>query len=228
MRPAPFVCLSIACLAACSEPDTQAVFAQVGWMEWPAEVLAGKSFSVRLVGYGATCGAVRFDPGTTVDNSAVTFEPFFLVPNHAVICPVEGQVTRPVALPPIWPFFDHQAPIGGLAAQYPRTYEVRAAANVSAPAVADASLPVRTFGEIVVRNDSIDASHTNAAGQVTAIRDSTGCVEIYALGPLTAYLVENPPADTATYWYAFVQGYIYRPAKPVCGDSVVFHLVTRN
>jgi len=39
--------------------------------------------------------------------------------------------------------------------------------------------------------------------------------------------VENPP-DTTTFWSAFVQGYLYAPAAPVCGEKRVFHLVARQ
>jgi hypothetical protein len=85
---------------------------------------------------------------------------------------------------------------------------------------------VRTFGEIVVRSDSIDSSRVNAGGDVSAVRDSSGCVVIFA-GP-TPYVVENPPADTTTNWSAFVQGYLHKATAPVCGQSEVFHLVTRN
>jgi hypothetical protein len=230
MRPAPFVCLTLAAVSACSERENRVVFAQVNWMEWPAEVLATQPFSVRLEGYGVGCNnVVRFDPGTTVDNSAVTFEPFFLVSGPPVFCPLSDRPAGPSATSPVAPFFDTRAPVNGLPAQFPRSYEVRGATDVSAPGpVAESALPVRTFGEIVVRSDAADPSRVNAGGRVYAVRDSTGCVEIYVGSPSTQYVVENPPADTATYWSGFVQGYIYKPAAPLCGANEVFHLISRN
>src|SRR6266566_2765930 len=105
MRPASFVLLLAVPVVARSEPDTRIEPAQVSWMEWPAEVMAATTFTVRLVGYG-------------------------------------------VALSP------------------------------------------------------------------------------YGVYP--GYVIENPPADTAEYWFGFVRGYIYEPAAPVCGEAKVFHLVTRD
>ena len=52
MRAVSFACLALAPLAACTEPDSEIVSAEVTWMEWPAEVLAATPFTVRFVGYG--------------------------------------------------------------------------------------------------------------------------------------------------------------------------------
>ena len=223
MRRASFVCLTAAVLVACSN-DTSVVFTQVNWMEWPAEVPPAQSFSVRLVGFNQGCGDVRFDPGMTVDNSALTFEPFFVFSGPRQFCPLASASGS--GTPPIFAFFDVQSKVAGLDAPSPRSYEIRAATDVSAPASAPASIPVRTFGQIVVRSDSVDSSRTNAGGRVSASRDTAGCVRIFA--GVNQYVVENPPADTATFWSAFVQGYIYRPATPLCGESIVFHLFSRN
>jgi len=88
-----------------------------------------------------------------------------------------------------------------------------------------------TFGEVIVRPTLPSPSLVrNAAGAVTAQRDSTGCLRIRPsglLGPGGAIVVENPP-DTSTQWWGSVRGYIYQPAAPVCGEPRVFHLVTRN
>lgn len=195
-------------------------------MEWPAEVLPAQSFTVRLVGFNQGCGDQRFDPGTTVDNSAVTFEPFFVFSGPRQFCPLAaGTVSSPGA-PPGLAFYDVRSKVAGLDAPSPRSYDMRAATDVSVAANAPSSIPVRTFGQIVVRSDSVDSSRTNAGGRVSATRDLSGCVRIFA--GFNQYVVENPPADTATYWSAFVQGYLYRPAALVCGDSIVFHLVSRN
>jgi hypothetical protein len=228
MRRIVFACLVLASFAACTGPDSEVVPAQMQWMEWPAEVLASASFEVRLVGYGAACAVQRFDPGLSVDNSAVTFEPFFLVRKPQPICPAYDRASLQAASPSlVIPFFDTLATVGGLPAQTSRSYEIRAAANVSAQAAAPTALPVRTFGEIVVRTGSVDASRTNAGGMAYAQRDSAGCIRIF-VGLAQFYVIENPPADTATFWSGFVRGYLYAPATPVCGADTVFHLVTRE
>jgi hypothetical protein len=228
MRGVAFACLVLASVAACTGPDSEVVPAQMQWMEWPAEVLASAAFTVRLVGYGAGCGVQRFDPGLSVDNSAVTFEPFFLVRKPQPVCPAYDRASAPVSrLSLVVPFFDTLASVGGLAAPSSRSYELRAAANVSAAAAAPTALPVRTFGEIVVRTDLADALRTNAGGMAYAQRDSSGCVTIF-VGISHDYVVENPPTDTATFWSGFVRGYLYKPATPVCGADTVFHLVSRE
>lgn len=195
-------------------------------MEWPAKVLAAQPFTVRLVGFNVGCENMRFDPGTTVDNSAVTFEPLFLISGPLLACPLDNRESRASAAPPIAAFFVTQVSVAGLTAQSPRSYEIRGAADVSAAPTAPSTLPLRTFGAIVVRGDTVDSSQVNAGGRVSADRDSAGCVRIFA--GLNQYVVENPPADTATNWSAFVQDYLHRAAAPVCGDSIVFHLISRN
>jgi len=224
MRRASFACYAAAVFVACSSDETRVVFSQLNWMEWPAEVRVSQPFRVRLVGFNAGCGEQRFDPGTTVDNSAVTFEPFFVFSGPPVFCPLPATSTS--ATIPIVAFYDVRSPVAGLSPSVSRSYEVRGATNVSVSPATPSALPVRTFGEIVVRTDSADSTRTNAGGQVSAARDSSGCVRIFA--GVNDYVVENPPADTATYWSAFVQGYLYRPSTPLCGDSVAFHLVSRN
>ena len=162
----------------------------------------------------------------TVDNSAVTFEPFFVFSGPPVVCPLAAGTMPTAGTPPIFAFYDFRSTVAGLSAPAPRSYEMRAATDVSVPVTAPASIPVRTFGQIVVRSDSVDSSRTNAGGMVSASRDLSGCVRIFA--GFNQYTVENPPADTATVWSAFVQGYLHKPAALVCGDSLVFHLVSRN
>jgi hypothetical protein len=230
MRPALFACVSLAALAACSEPESEILPAEVSWMEWPAEVLAAEPFTVRLVGFGVSCREVlHFDAGTTTDNSAVTFEPFFLVSRHPAPCPLDRRVPSVASASPIIaPVFDTRAPVAGLTPQAPRSYEIRGAADVSLPSARDAALPVRMFGDVLVRSDSIDRSRTNAGGVVYAYRDSIGCVTIYAPVAQSGYVIENPPADTASFWTAFVRGFLHKVAVPVCRESVVFHLVSRN
>jgi hypothetical protein len=228
MRRALLVCLSFASLSACTEPESEIVPVQVQWMEWPAEVLASDAFTVRLVGYGVGCGVLRFDPGLSVDNSAVTFEPFFLVQTPRVLCPAETRLSMPAITPSIIaPFFDTLATVGALTPQTSRSYEIRAAANVSVGSTVPTALPLRTFGAIVVRMGSADASQTNAGGMAYAQRDSTGCVTIF-VGLAQFYVVENPPADTATFWSGFVRGYLHKSATPLCGADTVFRLVSRE
>lgn len=224
MLRASLACVGAAILLGCSTEDTRVVFSQLSWMEWPAEVRMSQPFSVRLVGFNAGCGEQRFDPGTTIDNSAVTFEPFFVFSGPPLLCPL--AVSSAPATIPIFAFYDVRSPVVGLSPPASRSYEIRGATDVSVSPAGPSAVPVRTFGEIVVRADSTDTTRTNAGGHVSAARDSSGCVTIFA--GVNLYVVENPPADTATYWSAFVEGYLYKPVKPVCGDTVVFHLVSRN
>jgi len=232
MRPASFALLLVVAVAACStEPNTRIEPAQVSWMEWPAEVTAATQFSVRLVGYSVDCvEVVKFVTAPTVDQSAVTFEPYFLVTGRPQYCRLDvAGVSRAdtASLGIIAPYFDTRAAVSGLDAQVPRTYEIRAGTDVSTRD-ALAAFPVRTFGDITVRSAQVESGRLNAGGMAYASRDSLGCVTLSPYGVYPGYVIENPPADTAQYWFGFVRGYIDAVAAPVCGASKVFHLVTRN
>jgi hypothetical protein len=233
MRPASFVLLLVVPVAACSsEPDTRIEPAQVSWMEWPAEVLAATPFTVRLVGYGVACvEVVKFVTAPTVDQSAVTFEPYFLLtgqPNPCRDWAFPGAAHDTASLRLIAPFFDTRAAVPGLEAQVPRTYEIRAGTDVYTRGALDLRFPIRTFGDVTVRSAGVATKRLNAGGLAYATRDSLGCVTLFAYGVYPGYVIENPPADTAHYWFGFVRGYLDQPAAPVCGASRVFHLVTRN
>jgi hypothetical protein len=230
MRPASFVLLLVVPVAACSEPDTRIEPAQVSWMEWPAEVSAATTFKVRLAGYGVACVEIRqFVTTPTVDQSAVTFEPYYLT-GRPLVCPLDLARRDPAGTPAlsIAPSFDTSAAVPGLEAQYPRTYEIRAGTNVYVPNALGSTLPIRTFGDITVRMAQVENGRINAGGRVYAARDSLGCVTLYPSFIYPGYVIENPPADTTQYWTAFVRGYIYDAPAPVCGESRVFHLVTRE
>ena len=231
MRSASFVLLLVLPVAACSEPETRIEPAQVSWMEWPAEVLAATPFTVRLVGYSVACvEVVKFVTNPSVDESAVTFEPYFLLTGQPGYCRLDvasSSLLDPASISIIAPFFDTRAAVPGLEAQVPRTYEIRAGTDVSARD-ALAAFPIRTFGEVTVRSAGVATERLNAGGVGYAVRDSLDCVTLYPYGIYPGYVIENPPADTAQYWFGFVRGYIYEPAVPVCGASKVFHLVTLN
>jgi hypothetical protein len=225
MRPASLVLLFAVPVVACSEPDTRVEPAQVSWMEWPAEVSAATPFTVRLVGYGVSCvEVVKFVTKPSVDQSAVTFEPYFLLTGQPQFCRELTPLSHIIA-----PFFDTRSAVPGLEAQYPRTYEIRAGSDVYARDAGLASaFPIRTFGDVTVRSAQVESGQINAGGVAYAFRDSLGCVTLSPAGVYPGYVIENPPADTARFWSAFVRGYIYEAAAPVCGESKVFHLVTRN
>src|SRR6266567_2360769 len=231
MRPISFVSLLAVPVVACSEPDTHVQAAEVSWMEWPAEVPAATTFTVRLAGYGASCvEVVKFVTTPTVDQSAVTFEPYYLVTGRPGPCPLDATRQDGAAAPSliVAPLFDTRADVPGLDAEYPRTYEIRAGTNVYVPNGLASALPIRTFGDVTVRTAQVETGRINAGGRATAVRDSLGCVTLFPNAVHPGYVIENPPADTAQYWYGFVRGYIYEPAAPICGESKVFHLVTRN
>ena len=233
MRLTSFVLLLAVPVAACSEPDTRIEPAQVSWMEWPAEVMTATPFTVRLVGYSASCvEVVKFVTDPTVDQSAVTFEPYFLITGQPGYCRFDVAGASPVdtaSIRIIAQFFDTRAAVPGLEAQVPRTYEIRAGTDVSTPErLTGLGLPVRTFGEVTVRSAQVENGRINAGGRAYASRDSLGCVTLFPFGLYPGYVVENPPADTAQYWSGFVRGYIYEPVTPVCGESKAFHLVSVN
>ena len=224
------IALLLAPLLACSEPDARIEPAVVVWMEWPAEVAAAKPFGVRLVMYspGGCQQAFAFESGPTIDQSAVTFEPYFRVSGERYPCRELVAPSNSIAIS----FLDTSATVLGLDAQFPRSFEMRAGTDVYSRLVAGSrqvasTLPVRTFGDITVRNPPAAGGRVNAGGMVNAMRDSTGCVKVQPYGLYPGYVVENP-SDTALYWTAFVRGYIYEPAAPVCGETRVFHLMTLN
>lgn len=230
MRRALCAFLSLLGVVACSEPDRDVQPSLVSWMEWPEEVPVATPFLVHLTTSTAGCG-VR---GTvqlpvSVSNSAVTFEPLFLVEGRENVPCLAGAGAMEVSV--VGPGYkDTTAVVPGLSAPYPRSYEMRATASVYAPPGVQVatSVPVRTFGQVIVRQTVPAGGRTNAAGQAYAFLQQ-GCVRLRPLGrfSLPAYVVENPPVPDSN-WSGFVRGYLYEPAAPVCGASLVFHLVSLN
>lgn len=215
-------------LAACGGPNSQVQPVEVYWMEWPSQVDSGQGFNVRLLVEYPCVGQAQLVAAPTADNSALTFAPFFVIASPPICPPVASAgATASAAL--VYGYAkDTTVLTPGLGAAYARTFEVRGAAGVSAAQAASA-LPVRTFGEIIIRPDSAVATRTNVGGEVlAAYRDSLGCLRVRPYGILATpgYLVENP--DTALTAGAFVRGYLYAPATPVCGENRVFHLVSVN
>ena len=221
MRPALFA-LSFVFLSAC-EPDSQFAPTIVQWMEWPAEVEAGAPFEVRLILF-RPCFAEGFGPGASIDESAITFAPFFKNVRDDMCLPAAQTVNLvPGSL-------DTASTIAGLRPALPRTFEMRATADVSTGSPLASALPVKTFGEIVVRLGAADPSRRNAGGRAYLVRDTLDCPRIQPNGflrPGTAYVIDDP-ADTTGLGWTFVRGYIYVPAAPVCGETEVFHIVSRN
>lgn len=211
-------------LAAC-EPDNEVSPATVEWMEWPAEVSAATPFPVRLLVQRPGCHPSVFRLGISADESAVTFAPYFLITSQEIICLPEALVLD------VYPgAFDTVGTAPGLAASFARTFEMRAAAQVYAPpAPGAADLPIRTYGEVTVRLTSPDSSRRNAAGIASKVIDNLGCVRLQPSGMFgQGSLVLEDQADTSNLSYAFVSGYIYEAAAPVCGQTRVFHLLPRN
>jgi len=217
MRPAVFA-LSLVFLGAC-EPDTQFAPTIVQWMEWPAEVEAGAPFEVRLIMF-RPCFAEGFAPGASIDESAVTFAPFFKN--------VRNDMCLPAALVP--GSLDTVSTIAGVRTDTPRTFEMRATADVYVSSPLVSALPVKTFGEIVVRVGAPDLSRRNAGGRAYLVRDTLDCPRIAPngfLGPDATYVIDDP-ADTTGLAWTFVRGYIYTPQAPICGETEAFHIVSRN
>jgi hypothetical protein len=119
----------------------------------------------------------------------------------------------------------------GLAAEFARTYEMRAAASVYARSEnVLQSFPVRTFGVVTVRPSGAAPSRRNGAGYISIETDIEGCVRVRPAGIYapSAGLPLEDQADTVGVSGAFVRGYIYEATVPVCGETTVFHLVTRE
>ena len=220
MRPAVFAL--VCCLFACQEPDTRVDTVTVHWMDWPAEVNAGQEFRTRLVVEGVCALNPRFRAGAGADHSAVTFEPYFIVDKQPVECVAAGS-TEFVAVGSL----DTAGIAPGLSASSARTYEMRGSMYTFVPQTSlTTSIPVGTFGSVVVRPTGADASRRNAAGYARIFKDTLGCVRLITAGlygPNAVFVLEDQTATTTGT--AFVRGYIYDAATPVCGETRVFHLI---
>jgi len=217
-------CLPVlAALAGCkSDNAIEPVPTEVEWMEWPAEVTAATPFTVRLLVPWPFCldlvGPLNL--GTSTDESAVTFAPYFPVNKHEV-CP-------PGVALPYHNALDTVATVAALAASVPRIVGMRGASYGIAPPP-DAHLLPLTFGTLAVRLSDPDTSRRNAAGVANKGRDNLGCVR---LGPADTHdpglrYVLDDQADTTTFWSKFVRGYIHESATPVCGETRLFHIEAR-
>jgi len=216
----------VAALAAC-DSDLELQSGVVQWMEWPAEVTAATPFPVRLVIPFPGCQQWTFRPGASADQSAVTFAPYFLVNKGPLICP---PVPADVSIYPL-PYLslDTVDTAPGLAANFARTYEMRASAAVYAPtpSPSNGGPPVRTFGDVTVRLSAPDTSRRNAAGIVALFRTGA-CARARPVGSAPVGYVLEDQGDTTGLMNAFVRGYIHDAAAPVCGETRVLHLLSRN
>src|SRR5258705_9446413 len=86
MRPEMFAAIALGLLVACDEPSGKVDPVSVQWMDWPAEVNAGQPFRTRLVVWGVCALNPRFHSGTYADQSAVTFEPYYVVDRDPIFC----------------------------------------------------------------------------------------------------------------------------------------------
>lgn len=224
MRPATFAAVSLGLLLACDGPKVNVDPVSVQWMDWPAEVNAGQPFRTRLVVWGVCALNPQFRAGASADQSAVTFEPYYVVADkQQIFCAALRETTLLVIA------VDTAGTAPGLAAQTSRTYEMRAGAEVFIAGAAP-SIPVRRFGDVIVRPTGADRSQRNGGGTVYLQVDSLGCARLSPLGlynPTSALVLEDQ-ADTAGLSGAFVTGYTHDATAPVCGETRVFHVVTRN
>ena len=226
MRPAMFVMLCIASVAACKSDSGDTVQpVTVQWMEWPAEVAAGQPFRTRLIVWGICAVDPRFQAGPSADESAVTFEPYFLVSDDPVYCLAAQPVERLVAIS-----IDTAGMAPALSPDFPRAYEMRASASVYVGTARAITMPVRTFGSVTVRPGEPNSTNHNAAGYVSVGVDTLGCVRVlpaWTYGPGRGIVIDNAD-DTVGIAGAFVRGYIYDLTVPKCGETRAFHLVALN
>jgi len=210
-------------LLACDGPNGKVDPVSVQWMDWPAEVNAGQPFRTRLVVWGVCAINPRFRPGAHADQLAVTFAPYYLVDNDQIFCANLREVTL-LQVGAI----DTSGTAPGLAASASRTYEMRAGAEVVF-ARAEESIPVRHFATSSCADRRRSLTAQRRRHRVPA-RGFVGCLRLSPLGlynPNSALVLEDQ-ADTTGLNYAFVRGYIHEAAAPVCGQTRVFHLVSRN
>jgi hypothetical protein len=206
MRCVLLVVVSLSVFLAC-ESDMRVSPTAVDWMEWPADVAPATSFPVRLSGYdNLPCVRRELVVAPKIDSSLVTFEPYFLYHKDEQPC---SPLT--VLVPVYW---DTTVSAPGLSADRD-TYAMRATAQSN----------VRTFGEVGVGAEP--TGRVNAGGGAAVARDANGCMRVKPSEFSTGYVLENPP-DTLSQWTAFVQGYLHDATTPVCGETRVFHLVTRQ
>lgn len=227
MRGIRWAALAVLGLVAC-DSGVEFIPVELRWIEWPAEVGAGAGFFTRLVGYEPTCyQRLELHVPVQVDQSAVTFAPFFEAEGHGQVCPLFEAAGAETAMPAAIGYFDRSIAVRGLPADYDRTYEIRGPAFVVAPATPGGTAPTqRTFGEVTVRVGVPDRARTNVAGQAYQMGpDGLGCVRL--LSPVAGYVVENP-ADTLYHYAFFVRGYLHPVAPALCGETVAFHLLTWN
>lgn len=226
MRPALLASFCVL-LAAC-ESDLTISASTVEWMEWPAEVHVATPFMVRMLVSRPGCSQGIYKPGASADQSAVSFAPYFLVKDNPQICPLDAQ-----QLDIYYVDLDTAGTAPGLAANYVRTYEMRAASSVYGPerlTAADLDVPLRTYGEVTVRlndPDSPESTTRNAGGFANKFVDN-GCVRLQPVGGLGWSYVLEDQADTTGLAYAFVRGYVHDVVTPVCGQTRVFELLSRN
>lgn len=210
--------LLVIALLAC-EADFVTFATTVQWLEWPQEVVAGRSFDVRVIVPAICRSQPVLSDVPQLSDSTITFAPSWRYehdPNFVCNAYMRDGITTTVALPglPV-PSQGHYAvvTVGPLLSGGPLGVP---------PGPTDTSVATR-FGDLVVRTDSADTSRTNAAGFVRTYHGVGGCTQIYSPWSL-GYVIENP-VDSAASWAGFVSGYLYRPDTLVCGVSRVFHLV---
>ncbi len=223
MRPAMFAATALGLLVACDEPSSKVDPVSVQWMDWPAEVNAGQPFRTRLFVWGICAINPQFRPGASANQTAVTFAPYFTFENDHIFCAgATGNAFAVLAL-------DTAGIAPGLLAGSPRTYEMRAPMpDFTFDVVADRLL-ASAYGTVMVRPSGADPSRRNAGGYATIERDSQNCLRVRPLGlysPDAAIALDDQAA--AGGGTALVRGYIYDAATPICGETRVFHLVTRN
>ncbi|MGH7520260.1 MAG: hypothetical protein ACREMI_03175 [Gemmatimonadales bacterium] len=224
-----FSCLALlAAFTACG-PDSAVYPAIVSWMEWPAEVPDATPFTVRLVVPRPGCYQGVFRPGVTADESAVTFAPFYIVKVHEPICqPFEERADI------FYVALDTTSIVPALKTNVPRTFEMRASSVAFASQPGADGLPVRTYGDVTVRLADPDTSRRNGAGFATKMIDDSGCARLLVTGTLGpsgtsgSLLVLEDQVDTTTVNGDFVRGYLVEAPAPICGETRVFHLVSRN
>lgn len=222
----------LAALTAC-DPDSDIEPVAVQWMDWPAEALVATPFQVHMVVIRPLCHPNVFRLRVDTDQSAVTFLPYFLVNHERAVCPIPvDAIAHPdIMVDVIAPDYalDTVITAPALDSTIARTFEMRAPRNggASIPGVPFGER-VQAFGDVTVRLSAPDTSRRNVAGWVFLTRDSLGCARVTpGTSSIEGFMLEDQ-ADTLNLAAIFVRGYIHEATAPVCGQTRVFHLVSRN
>jgi hypothetical protein len=176
---------------------------RMDWISFPAQVMPNQSFTVRAMIYDLLCaewGELAYNQSAGAE-LVIEFE-WRDIRRSDAVCDDPGG----------GPFFTN-AVIHGIPGPAGRTLPVNSGEH--------------TFGTIQVVASA--AAGTRAGGSAFVYRDIFGCDRInplYSSLVFGSHVLGDPPPVALPQQKVFFTGYLERPAAPVCGDTVVFRILT--